>query len=700
MIVSDFQRGGWRGEEGAKLPEGATLRTVAIQTPGTRPNLSVTGVTFARSSFSDQQRMVVTAGVTNRTEQPASGGSLTLEVGGLTIATKPVSVEAGSSASVVFDAFTVSGRNTRASVRLSEDALAADNTFNFVVSPIEPVHITVVDRGNAASGLYLTRVLSIGESPKFEAVARQVAALSDDDLRRSAVVILNDVEVDTPLARRLARYVEQGGGLFVATGPRARWPQEVDILPATVGQPVDRTRGDAARVGALEYGHPGLRTVPRAAQRRLLNDSRVRIPEPHGREGRAGPRALRCRNARGDRATGRARPSAAVGVDTRRVLERSADQAGVSAVRAPGVRYLAGYTEPEPWLTVGQVLNTSAATARVPAGQRVLLTPSGRRLPLDDEGSDVLELTEQGFYEVRGDANQAEAIVAANVDPAEADLTPMDPKEIAAAAVGGSDRGRGWADRGSTDAGSARKKSAVVVVSAGRRNPAAGGRYAPVQPYGESVNYELPATSQPGGPLMLEYLRRASMPTDLLGIIAEVRRRWRLKLAIRGIVRILAILLAFFLVAAALMQWDRFSPLSIVSARVLLVLTLLASVFWFLVRPLRQRVTDEQVALYLEEHEPSLQATLLSAVESSRSGNEAESAALVKRVVEQALEVCANLNAAKNVEHAAASTKRCRPGRDRGRRASCHPGGASVHPTCAICNAARGECPGRLSVPH
>jgi hypothetical protein len=67
----------------------------------------------------------------------------------------------------------------------------------------------------------------------------------------------------------------------------------------------------------------------------------------------------------------------------------------------------------------------------------VLLTPSGRRLPLDDEGSDVLELTEQGFYELRGEANQADAVVAANVDPAEADLTPMDPHEITAAAVGG-----------------------------------------------------------------------------------------------------------------------------------------------------------------------------------------------------------------------------------------------------------------------
>ena len=149
---------------------------------------------------------------------------------------------------------------------------------------------------------------------------------------------------------------------------------------------------------------------------------------------------------------------------------------------------------------------------------------------------------------------------------------------------------------------------------------------------------------------MLEYLRRASMPTDLLGIISEVRRRWRLKLVLRGVVQIVAILLAFFLVAATLMQWDRFSAVSIVVARVALVVTLLAAVYWLLVRPLRQRVTDEQVALYLEEHEPSLQATLLSAVESSRSGNPSESVALVRRVVEQALEVCARLNAAHRVE--------------------------------------------------
>jgi hypothetical protein len=55
----------------------------------------------------------------------------------------------------------------------------------------------------------------------------------------------------------------------------------------------------------------------------------------------------------------------------------------------------------------------------------------------------VVELSEKGFYELRGDGNQSITVVAVNVDPAEADLTPIDPKEIVAAAIGGSTGGDG-----------------------------------------------------------------------------------------------------------------------------------------------------------------------------------------------------------------------------------------------------------------
>jgi hypothetical protein len=91
-----------------------------------------------------------------------------------------------------------------------------------------------------------------------------------------------------------------------------------------------------------------------------------------------------------------------------------------------------------PWLTVGQVLDPTSGTARgaTPVG-RVALTPSGRRVSLDEEGSEVLSLSETGFYELRGGSGDTEVgVVASNVDPAESDLTPMDPKEIVAATIG------------------------------------------------------------------------------------------------------------------------------------------------------------------------------------------------------------------------------------------------------------------------
>src|SRR5512134_1929380 len=149
---------------------------------------------------------------------------------------------------------------------------------------------------------------------------------------------------------------------------------------------------------------------------------------------------------------------------------------------------------------------------------------------------------------------------------------------------------------------------------------------------------------------MFDNLRRRSSPTSLLEIIAQVRSRWRMKLALRGAVSVAAIAFGLFLLAAYGMEWARFSGASIVAARVAMLVVLAAAAYWFLFVPLRRRVTDEQVALYLEEHEPSLQATLLSAVETSKSGHVPESTALVRRVVEQAIDACVRIDATRRVE--------------------------------------------------
>jgi len=148
---------------------------------------------------------------------------------------------------------------------------------------------------------------------------------------------------------------------------------------------------------------------------------------------------------------------------------------------------------------------------------------------------------------------------------------------------------------------------------------------------------------------MLEHVRRSAQPTELLDIIAQVRRRWRVKLALRGAVWVVAVALLLILAATYGIEWARSSGVSILAARVGLAVVLLGSVLWFIVRPLRRRVTDDQVALYLEEHEPSLEATLVSAVEASRTGH-GESAALIRRVVEQAIAAVQRANASRRVE--------------------------------------------------
>ena len=119
-------------------------------------------------------------------------------------------------------------------------------------------------------------------------------------------------------------------------------------------------------------------------------------------------------------------------------------------------RHLSGFREQPSWLTIGQVLDvdaaevaagtTSPAQARAAAG-RTVLAPSGQRRDLTTAdgatAASALELTEQGFYEVRGSGRDAGPVIvaASNVSLAESNLDRMDPREIVAAVTGGDPTG-------------------------------------------------------------------------------------------------------------------------------------------------------------------------------------------------------------------------------------------------------------------
>lgn len=111
----------------------------------------------------------------------------------------------------------------------------------------------------------------------------------------------------------------------------------------------------------------------------------------------------------------------------------------------------------------------------------------------------------------------------------------------------------------------------------------------------------------------------AHAEAELRRIIRSVRRRWRFRLLIQGA----AVVLAGGLVVVWLSSFGidrlRFEPGAVLGFRIVAYLLILALVAWFLLRPLLRRVTDERVALYLEEHEPSLEATVLTGVQAGES---------------------------------------------------------------------------------
>jgi hypothetical protein len=439
VLVSDFQRGGWRGADGVRLPDGAVLTTAVIGDADTS-NVAVTPVAIERSTFSDQERVTVTAGVTNHGAKVMDGVDVTLEVNGRVIQTQRVKVDGNASSSTTFAPVTLTASEVRATVRVGDDAMQRDNAFHFMVAAGRPVRTVMAGRSGARDGgLYIGRALAVGEAPRFDLISRDAESLTADDLQPGALVVLNDVQVSSSVAERLMRHVERGGGLLIIASQRGTWPQErAAAVPALPGEAIDRTRGQAGRLVGLEYGHPVFEPfrAPRSG-----DFSAARFYGYRALAMQPGASVL-ARFDDGSPALVERRVGSGRVLLWGSSLDLEWNDLAIKPIFLPFVhqlaRYLSAYREPEPWLTVGEVLDPARTLAGHPNDVRTVIAPSGQRISLDPEGGDVVELAEQGFYELRAQATGGgpAASVAANVDLSESDLTAMDPKEVVAAVAG------------------------------------------------------------------------------------------------------------------------------------------------------------------------------------------------------------------------------------------------------------------------
>ena len=440
VIVSDFQRAGWSPGDGLRLPAGTVVTPITVQADDAR-NLAVTPVSVQRDQSSGQDRVTVTAGILNRSGEVVTDVPVALELDGHLAHTVRVTLQPHSAGSATFPPVTLASPNTRATVRIGDDALARDNVFHIVLSPPRPVAVAVLNggRGSRDQALYLSRALAIGENPKFVVATRTADDLTDDTLTRTRVVVVNDASPGDVVSGRLKRFVENGGGVLAIYGPQAVWPANAaEFLPATPAGSIDRSRGGAGVVGGLEFGHAVFEPfrAPRSGDfsaarfygyRGVTVDKEAQIL---ARFDDGAPAVI-------ERSVGRGR--VLVWTST---LDLFWNDLALKPVYLPFVhqlaRYLADHRERPGWGTVGQVIDLSQEGD--PSRPRVALAPEGGRLPLEGDQGRVLELKEQGFYEVREQGRQAElvTVAAANVELAESDRTAVDPAEIVAAVSGGS----------------------------------------------------------------------------------------------------------------------------------------------------------------------------------------------------------------------------------------------------------------------
>jgi hypothetical protein len=471
ILISDFQRAGWSGSEDAHFPDDMTLTPVSVASPDTA-NLSVPSVTFARASFSGQERVTVTAGLTNRSGEAMKETPVTLTIDGHDIQTQPVTIAAGASTAIAFTPFTLAEPNVRGSVRAGRDLLPADNVFQFVLAPSAPVSILIIDSGGQASAsLYLSKALSIGTAPAFRVETVPAARVTPAALDGRAVVILNDAALPSAAGNGvLKRFVERGGGLLVALGEHSTWPAEdTDLLPGTLGAPADPANGRGAAIGFIDYSHPVFEVfrAPRSGDFSSAHIFRYRslVTGPDAR--------VLARFDDGGVAAAERRVGAGRVIAWTSTLDDSWSDLAVQPVYLPLihqlVRYLAHYEQPSSWQTVGQVLDLPATPKA--RGDRVIVTPSGTRVSQPANAGGLLELNEQGIYEIRGtgtgagpgvpgaaaggatvpgagvpgadvpgaarpSATNRPRAIAVNLDPAESDLTPLDPRELVAAVTG------------------------------------------------------------------------------------------------------------------------------------------------------------------------------------------------------------------------------------------------------------------------
>ena len=314
---------------------------------------------------------------------------------------------------------TASGRNRAAiawEVRIeSDDELSADDVARVVQAGTDDRRVAVVAPGGSDRGARFL-LAALAASGHAEPLVLD-AATAWPSQPVDCLVLLDPGSLPSALARRVARYAEDGGGILTFVGPRTLRAGALPLLGETSADVFDLDR----RVLVRDGGHPlaagewdsvtvaralALLALPTRTRRTIL----ALVPEEGGSAAGEVPLLVEQRLGRGRMVT----------------LLTALDRSWSSLVLRPAFVGLVANAVDD---LAGEFARSGLAGApiRVASASVQLFAADGERVLALDETSggagSTLRLREPGFYTVRTPGKQS--LLAINVDLRESDFAAM-----------------------------------------------------------------------------------------------------------------------------------------------------------------------------------------------------------------------------------------------------------------------------------
>ncbi len=430
LLITDGQTGGLPGVADVSLPPGTTIaiRSVAAATPD---SAAVTDTTVEYSKEADRSFAIVTARLIHQGPAPMTVNA-TLEVAGRTIEKREVPLPARGSFDLTFSRAPLPSGASKARIVLGKDGLGADDTFYFVMGGGGDLGVLLIDESP-----YVARALEIGDRPSFNILRR--STLEARDLAGRSLVVLGDLtrELSLSASSAVALFVREGGGVLITTPLVSIRGEAAGLLPGSWGESVSRLADRGASLGFVDLDHPALFAFKQA---RGSDFSRARFLQYRRWKAESGPAAIGLRIlARfddGREALVEAPFGAGRVVAFMSPLDGVMSDLPVQPLFLPLIhelaRYASAHKEAPLYHRVGSAVDLrNKKTGRAADPVTVIVSPSGRGDKLGESASGF-EVQDAGFYEaVRKSGGRS--IIAANIDPAESDLTSLTQEELGAA---------------------------------------------------------------------------------------------------------------------------------------------------------------------------------------------------------------------------------------------------------------------------